>query len=95
MMLTTSFIFLIIANLFALRVEVFLMMIRRQRLRILVRNRYRILLMKMLLQITQIMIISQIKNPYSANIVIGLAMISQTVLIFTHADFVGRQITLQ
>ena len=93
-MLTTSFIFLVIVNLFALRVEVFLIMIRRQRLRILVRNRYRILLMKML-QITQIMIISQIKNPYSANIVIGLAMISQTVLIFTHADFVEKKITPQ
>jgi hypothetical protein len=75
--------------------EVFLMMIRRQILRILVRNRYRILLMMMLLHIFQIMIIGRIKNPYSANIVTDLAMISQTVLIFTHADFVGRQITSQ
>jgi hypothetical protein len=76
------------------------MMIRRQRLRILVRNMYRILLMMMLLQIfhiCMIMIIGRITNPYSANIVTGLAMIKlfQTVLIFTHAYFVGRQINSQ
>jgi hypothetical protein len=70
------------------------MMIRRQSLRILVRNRYMILLMMMLLQIFQICI-GRIKNPYSANTVTSLAIISRTVLIFTHADFVGRKITSQ
>jgi hypothetical protein len=41
------------------------------------------------------LLIGRIKNPYSANTVTGLAMISQTVLIFTHANFVGRQIIPQ
>ena len=35
------------------------------------------------------------REPYTANTVVVLAMISQTILIFTHADFVGRQITSQ
>jgi hypothetical protein len=39
--------------------------------------------------------ISWMKNPYSANTVTGLAMMSQSVLIFTHAVFVGRPITSQ
>jgi hypothetical protein len=58
-------------------------------------NRYRGLLrMMMLLQVFQIlMMLNWIMNPYNANTVTGLAMMSQSVLIFTHAVFVGRPIT--
>jgi hypothetical protein len=59
------------------------------------RNRYRGLLrMMMLLQVFQIlMMLNWIMNPYNANTVTSLAMMSQSVLIFTHAVFVGRPIT--
>jgi hypothetical protein len=55
-----------------------------------------LLRMMMLLQVLHIcMMLNWIMNPYSANIVIGLAMMSQSVLIFTHVVFVGRPITSQ
>jgi hypothetical protein len=73
------------------------MIVRIQSLRILVRNMYRGLLrMMMLLQVLQIcMTLNWIMNPYSANNVIDLAMMIRSVLIFTHAIFVGRPITSQ
>jgi hypothetical protein len=39
------------------------------------------------------MMINWKKNPYSANTITSLNMISQAVLIFTHAVFVERPIT--